>query len=446
MTDNVDALAARVRVQVGAALSARLQAREAQGLPPLGRADQRALTSELISAVLAQHAQTQLADGGQLLSAQVEEQISRTVLDSLYGLGGLQPLLDDPSIENISVNGCDVVWVRRFDGRRERLPAVARSDAELVELVRTVVARAGVEERRWDRASPEVSCQLPDGSRLHALMAVAHRPVVSIRRHRYQQITLDQLVTDLGMLNAELRHFLNRLVLARRNLLIAGGTGIGKTTFLRALAADIPYTERIITIEDSYELGLDRDGQHGDVVALQAREPNIEGEGAFSQADLARSALRMSPDRVIVGEVRGAEVIPMLNAMSMGVDGSMATIHASSSGAVFLKLAAYAAQAAERLSMEATMLLAASAAHFVIHLGYTPDGRRVVSSVREVVGADGMIISTNEVWRPGPDRAAVPGAPLRPDTAALLARVDNHQHSYRAPSADSSPDGGWAPW
>ncbi|WP_018640267.1 CpaF family protein [Parafrankia elaeagni] len=445
MSGDVDALAARVRVQVGAALSARLQAREAQGLAPLGRADQRALTSELISAALAQYAQTQLADGGRLLSGQVEEQISRAVLDSLYGLGGLQPLLDDPSIENISVNGADVVWVRRFDGRRERLPAVARSDAELVELVRTVVARAGVEERRWDRASPEVSCQLPDGSRLHALMAVAHRPTVSIRRHRYQQITLDQLVTDLGMISAELRMFLHRLVLARRNLLIAGGTGIGKTTFLRAMAADIPYAERIITIEDSYELGLDRDGQHGDVVALQAREPNIEGAGAFSQADLARSALRMSPDRVIVGEVRGAEVIPMLNAMSMGVDGSMATIHASSSGAVFLKLAAYAAQAAERLSMEATTLLAASAVHFVIHLGYTPDGRRVVSSVREVAGADGMILATNEVWRPGPDGAAVPGAPLRPDTAALLARVDDHQQSYR-PVSGSGAEGGWSPW
>ncbi|KPM50372.1 type II secretion system protein E [Frankia sp. R43] len=424
MTGDLDAFAAQVRAQVGAALSARLQIREARGLPPLGRDDQRALASELIAEVLAEHAHAQLAAGGQLPSRHDEARLTRAVLDSLFGLAGLQPLLDDPTIENISVNGADVVWVKRFDGSRERMPAVARSDAELVDLVRTVVARAGEEERRWDRASPEVSCQLPDGSRLHALMAVAHRPAVSIRRHRYQRVTVDAL-TDLGMLSPELRTFLGLLVRARRNLLIAGGTGIGKTTFLRALTSDVPFAERIITIEDAYELGLDRDGQHGDVVALQARQPNIEGEGEISQADLARAALRMSPDRVIVGEVRGAEVIPMLNAMSMGVDGSMATIHASSSAGVFLKLAAYAAQSAERLPLDATALLVASAVHFVIHLDRTAGGRRVVSSVREVVGADGLLVSTNEVWRPGPDGAAVPGAPLSPQNAALLAAHDH---------------------
>ncbi|HMC40864.1 MAG TPA: CpaF/VirB11 family protein, partial [Acidimicrobiales bacterium] len=179
-----------------------------------------------------------------------------------------------------------------------------------------------------------------------------------------------------------------------------------------------------VTIEDSLELGLDRyPDLHPDVVALEAREANLEGEGGISLADLVRWALRLSPDRVIVGEARGEEVLALLNAMSQGSDGSMATIHASTSKGVFSKLATYAVQAPERLPLEATNLLVANAVNFVIHLGQDTTGRRFVSSVREVTDAEGPVVISNEVFRPGPDGRAIPGVALRTETADQLVEV-----------------------
>ena len=292
------------------------------------------------------------------------------------------------------------------------------SDAELVQLIRDLAARSGVEERRFDRASPIVNFQLPGGARASAVMAVTARPSVSIRRHRFTRVTLAELRRH-GTIDEVLESFLQAMVRARRNVLITGGAAVGKTTMLRALAAAIPPWERLITIEDVLELGLGEDGQaHPDVVAMQAREANIEGQGAISQSDLVWQSLRMSPDRVIVGEVRGPEVIPLTNAMSMGNDGSMGTLHCSTSKGAFTKLAAYAVQGPERLSLEATNLLVASALHFVVHLA-KPRGeerQRVVSSVREVIDADGPQIVSNEVWRPGKDLRAIPGVPLRSET------------------------------
>jgi pilus assembly protein CpaF len=224
--------------------------------------------------------------------------------------------------------------------------------------------------------------------------------------------------------------------------LITGGTGAGKTTLLRALASEMDPLERIVTIEDAFELGLDHDPDiHADVTAFQAREPNVEGEGAISQAELVRWGLRMSPDRVIVGEIRGPEVIPMCNAMSQGNDGSMATLHASSSRIAFTRLASYAAQGVERLPLEATNLLVASAVHFVVHLARAQDRRtRVVSSIREVVGADGPQVISNEVYRPGPDRRARPMAgALRGDTLDDLVEVGFD------PGVLENPEGWWTP-
>lgn len=367
------------------------------------------------------HTQEELHKSRMLVSPAIEQRVMASVLDEFFGLAGLEPLLADPEIENINING-DRVFVKYADGRRDRRAPVVASDSELVELIRDLATRSGVEERRFDRGSPIVNFQLRGGERVSAVMAVTARPSVSIRRHRLGKVTLGQL-RDNGTIDLALENFLTAMVRAKRNILITGGTAIGKTTMLRALASAIPPWERLITIEDVFELGLDADADaHPDVVALQAREPNIEGQGEITLSDLVWQSLRMSPDRVIVGEVRGPEVIPMCNVMSQGNDGSMGTLHASSSLGAFLKLASYAVQGPERLSRKDTNLLVASALHFVVHLEKPRDdpSKRVVSSIREVVDVDEGQVVSNEVWRPGPDLRAVPCAPLRTETLDRL--------------------------
>ena len=389
-----------------------------------------------------------------------EQHLARTVLDALFGLGGLQALIDDPDIENIDINGCDRVWATYADGSKCSMPAVAESDEALIDMVRSAARRFGLSERRFDLARPELDLRLPDGSRLSALMAVTRRPAVSIRRHRYADLSLDDL-TVMGTLDPGLASLLGAAVRARKNIVVSGAMNSGKTTLLRALAAAVPARERIVTIEQALELGLDDDAdRHPDAVALEARPANVEGEGMISVADLVRRALRMNADRVIVGEVLGDEVLPMLNAMSQGRSGSMCTIHADSSAGVFRRIASYAVQAPERLPLEASNLLVAGAVHLVVHLdseihdnpdrwidtadqlaptgvagvvgveGDTPprwfpaqvSRRRFVSSVREIVDAEGIQVVSNEVYRPGPDRRAVASSPLRPETLRELMR------------------------
>jgi Flp pilus assembly CpaF family ATPase len=420
---SADAAAVAVlRAEVLAALSERERELAIQGRPALSWADEQALGRQLIAEALERRANQALRDRRSMLSAPEEDELAHAAFDALFRLSRLQRLLDDPSIENINANGADQVWVRYADGRREQVEPIAASDDELEEMLRTAAARTGIGERRFDRGSPRLSLQLPDGSRLFALMAVSARPCLSIRRHRYLRVTADDLM-KLGTLDLGLREFVRAAMLARKSCIICGGTGAGKTTLLRAMAADIPPSERLVTIEDSLELGLDRYPElHPDVVALEAREPNLEGEGGVSLAELVRWALRMSPDRVIVGEARGEEVLALLNAMSQGTDGSMATLHASSSRGAFSKLATYAVQAPERLPLEATNLLVANAVHFVIHLTQNGD-RRYVTSVREVIDAEGPMVTSNEIFRPGFDGRAVPGVPIRNDTLDDLAEV-----------------------
>lgn len=414
-------LAERVRAQTATQLAAEASAAQQAGRGRLTAAQRAGLCRRVIREVLDGEAARALAAGVPPLDAAAEEQLEQTVFDALCGLGGFQPYLDDPQVENINANGCDQVFVRYAGGRREQVAPVAASDGELEDLVRAIAARAGIEERRFDRGCPRLSVPLPGGGRLFAVMAVTARPAVAIRRNRLATATLAGLARN-GTLSGEVAAFLAAAVRARKNILISGGTAAGKTTLLRALAAAIPPAERLVTIEDSLELCLDRDHQaHPDVVALQAREPNVEGQGEVSLAELVRWALRMSPDRVIVGEVRGREVVPMLNAMSQGNDGSMTTLHASSSRGAFMKLAAYAAQTDEHLRLEDTNLLIAGAVHFVVQLDYAPGGQRVISSIREVVGADGRQVVSNEVCAPGPCRRAVPAAPLRATTRDDLA-------------------------
>ena len=357
---------------------------------------------ELINAALAERTAAAISSNGQVLNSAAEERVAKSVFDALFGLGGFQPLLDDPSIQNIYANGCDVVFIDTTSEKGKRVGSVAASDEELVEMIRMVAARAGTEERRFDRGSPHLNLALKNGARLFAVMGISERPSVSIRLDSFSDDppTLDDLVKE-GTLSAELADQLGAAVHARLNIVIAGGTNAGKTTLLRALAGEISPFERLVTIEDTIELRLHKNtAAHPNVVALQAREANLEGVGEISQAACVRMGLRMSPDRVIVGEVRGDEILPMLNAMSQGNDGSMTTVHANSTAGVFQRFQSYAAQAPEKLSLEATNLLVAGAVNVIVHVAMGKDGARFVTGVREVTGTDGTQVTSNEVYRP----------------------------------------------
>jgi Flp pilus assembly CpaF family ATPase len=429
-------LVRRVRATVAAHLTRRAREAEQSGSGRLQRDDEIALARQLVNEELDVLATTALAAGQPSLTQAAEDGLARAVIDRLFQLGRLQPLVDDERIQNIVANGCDQVFVEYADGTKQPGPRIADSDDELIESLREIGRRFGLSEREFNAGRPSLNLQLPDGSRLFAVAWVCDRPAVAIRRHRFLKLSLDDLV-QLGAIDIGLREFLAAAVRGRLQLIVAGATGAGKTTMLRALASEIPATERIITVETELELGLDRfPDLHPDVVALEAREPNVEGVGRVTPADLVRMSLRMNPDRVIVGEVRGDEVIPMLNAMSQGNDGSMCTLHADSSATVFNKLGLYAMQAPERLTLEATNQLAAAAIDLVIYLAKTRCGR-FVASIRQVTGADGRQVITNEIFRPGPDGRAIPGVPLPHDLAAQL--VDDGYD----PSLHRREDGWW---
>jgi pilus assembly protein CpaF len=444
------------------------------GASSLATEDRRELARELVMNRLQRIGAERLAVGERPIDPVQEQNLAHIILDSLFGLGRLQPLVDDPRIENVDVNGCDRVWVTYADGTKERVAAVAESDEELVEVLRSAAARFGLSERRFDTAHPELDLRLPDGSRLSALMAVVGRPSVSIRRHRYVDLSLSELVS-LGAMDERMASFLSAAVRARKNIVIGGAINSGKTTLVRALASVISPRERIVTIEQAFELGLDTmPDRHPDLVSLEARAANAEGEGEVSMARLVRRALRMNADRVIVGEVLGDEVLPMLNAMSQGRSGSMCTIHADSSAGIFKRLASYAVQSPERLPLESTNILIAGAIHFVVFIEVDDSGawrsgamdhvseisgmsragsadeldaqhlrfqavrrKRFISSVREVVDADGLQVVSNEVFAPGHDRRAVTGAPLR--SATLEELIEN---GYE-PAAQTSEVATW---
>ena len=407
----------RFRQEVGDRLAQQRRLDAESGLPPMSGEDERQFARALIAQVLEQHARTEITSGGRAPSAEEEEELAGAVHAALFGVGRLQPLLDDTDIENIDINGCDQVFVGFADGREEMGEPVADSDEELVDLIQILAAYSGLSSRSFDTANPQLDLRLPDGSRLSAVMDVTIRPALSIRRARLGKVFLSDLVGN-GTLTPELGMFLAAAVAARKNIMISGATNAGKTTLLRAVANQIAPAERLVTVERALELGLDHFPElHPNVVALEERLPNMEGQGAISMAELVRRSLRMNPSRVIVGEVLGDEIVTMLNAMTQGNDGSLSTIHANSSMEVFNRIATYAIQSAERLPVEATHMLIAGAIDFVVFLEkrnyYARGGqlRRFVSSVREVTGCDGRVLSS-EVFTAGPDCTAVPHALL----------------------------------
>jgi pilus assembly protein CpaF len=410
----------RLQGEVAERLAAARRDARAAGRDPMSAEDERQHARSVIAAVLAAEVTRSLQAGLPPPTPQAERALADAVHAGLFGAGRLQVLLDDPAIENVDINGCDEVFVSYSDGRRERVAPVAATDAELIEQVQLLGAYAGLNGRAFDDANPELDLRLPDGTRLSAVRRVTARPAVSLRRHRYPRVFLGDLVGN-GTLSAELARFLSAVVRARRNVMIAGETDAGKTTLLRALVNEIDPSERICTVENSLELGLRAHPDlHPDVVEFEAAPPNSEGVGAVGMAQLVRRTLRMNPDRVIVGEVLGPEVVTMLNAMSQGNDGSLSTIHARTPRGVFDRIATYARQAAEGLDLDATHQLIAGgeggtgALDFVVFLRKVrgtdrvgpPATRRFVSCVLEVNGYDRRV-QASEIFTPGPDGHAV---------------------------------------
>src|ERR1700742_3707141 len=368
----------RLRGEVGDRLAEQRRLDAATGIPPMSGEDERQFARALISQVLEEYARGEITAGRPPLNAQDEEELAEAIHAALFGVGRLQPLLEDQQIENIDINGCDRVFLGYADGREVMAQPVAESDEELVELIQVLAAYSGLSSRPFDTANPQLDLRLPDGSRLSAVMDVTLRPAISIRRARMGKVFLADLVGN-GTITPDVGSFL------------AAAGAAPKTTLLRALATQTPAEERLITVERALELGLDHYPElHPNVVAFEERLPNSEGQGAITMAELVRRSLRMNPSRVIVGEVLGDEIVTMLNAMSQGNDGSLSTIHANSSLEVFNRICTYAIQSAERLPTDATMMLIAGAIDFVVFVErrneYNDGGglRRIVTSVREV--------------------------------------------------------------
>jgi Flp pilus assembly CpaF family ATPase len=368
-------------------------------------------------------------EGLPALTAIEEQLLTSRAIDQVLGMGLLQQTLDDPEVSDIHVRGNSPIWVKLRSGARECRSSIVDHDDELVDLIRRTAVRMGRSERRFDAGSPELNLQLADGSRLFATMDISARPSLVIRKHQFEISSLEDLEAR-GMMSLGIAEMFRAMVRSRRNVIIAGGTGSGKTTLMRALINEVPPEERIVTIEDAYELGLERfEHLHPDHDSLQSRPANIEGQGEITLADLTKMALRMDPDRVIVGEVRGAEAFPMLMAMSQGNNGSMCTLHADSTRSVFPKLAAYMSMSSTSLPIETTNLLIASSVHFVVHIEVVR-GQRRVSSIREVVDSDGLTIMSNEVVRNLNGTVGI-GYPLREETRELFEEFGFHEEMLR---------------
>ena len=392
----------RLQAELGRHRQADIVRRRAGNLPVLTGEDAHQHGKALVQRVVGDYESALAEAGGGGLAWETRQDLVDALEARLFGAGSLQLLLDDESVENIDINGFRDVFVEYADGTTAKVRPVAASNAELIETIQTLAAHEGLSARAFDVANVRVNLRLPDGSRLYAVQSVTREPVVSIRKHRHSRVGLKDLI-GLDTLDDELAEFLAAVVRARKNVMVAGGTSAGKTTLLRALAAEIDPGERILTVERSLELGLDEDTEsHPNAIAFEERLANAEAAGAVTMAELVRDTLRMNPSRVIVGEVLGDEVVTMLNAMTQGNDGSLSTIHCNSSADVVNKIATYAIQAPERLPWEATVRLVASGLDFIVFIRRRRMGggqRRVIESVREVAGVteDGQL-ATNELW------------------------------------------------
>jgi pilus assembly protein CpaF len=326
------------------------------------------------------------------LSTIERDRLVSEVHHELFGLGPLEPLLADPTISDILVNSYSSIYIERR-GKLEKTAISFKDDEHLMRVIERIVSTVG---RRIDEAQPMVDARLQDGSRVNAIIPplAIDGPVLSIRRFGADPLKMHALI-EHGALTREIAILFEMCVRARLNIIISGGTGAGKTTLLNALSAYIPADERIVTIEDSAELQL----QQPHIVRLETRPPNIEGRGEVAQRDLVRNALRMRPDRIVIGEVRGGEAIDMLQAMNTGHDGSLTTIHANTPRDSLARLETMIQMTGMRLSDRAMRQQVASAVDLVIQVARLTDGTRRVTSISEITGMEGETIAMQEIFQ-----------------------------------------------
>lgn len=350
-----------------------------------------ALTPEQVHAEVSRLAESVLIQEGMPLSAAERERLVNDVQHELFGLGPLEPLLADPTISDILVNSHDTIYIERR-GKIEATNVTFKDDEHLMRVIERIVSSVG---RRIDESSPMVDARLQDGSRVNAIIPPLSidGPVLSIRRFGSEPMRMKALIENKA-LTKDIAEMLEMCVNARLNVLISGGTGAGKTTLLNALSAYIPENERIVTIEDSAELQL----QQPHVVRLETRPANIEGKGEVTQRDLVRNTLRMRPDRIVIGEVRGGEAIDMLQAMNTGHDGSLTTIHANTPRDALARLETMIQMTGMRLSDRAMRQQIASALDLVLQVARMSDGSRRVTSISEITGMEGETITMQEIF------------------------------------------------
>jgi pilus assembly protein CpaF len=326
-----------------------------------------------------------------LLSMEDRERLVQEIQNEVFGLGPLEPLLMDPTVTDVLVNGHDLVFVERF-GKLEKTPARFKDDAHLMRIIEKIVSAVG---RRVDETNPMVDARLADGSRVNAIIPplALDGPSVSIRRFGADPLGVEDLV-DVGAVTPEIVELLRGIVKSRLNVLISGGTGAGKTTLLNVVSSFIPADERVVTIEDSAELQLKQDH----VVRLETRPANIEGKGRIAQRDLLINSLRMRPDRIVVGEVRGPEALDMLQAMNTGHDGSLTTVHANTPRDALSRIETMVAMGGLDIPARAVRNQIASAIDVVIQLSRLSDGRRRLVSLQEVSGMEGEVVTMQELF------------------------------------------------
>jgi len=350
-----------------------------------------ALTQEQVHTEVSRLAEVVLAQEGAPLSASEREKLVNDVQHELFGLGPLEPLLADPTISDILVNRHNTIYIERR-GKIEATNVTFKDDEHLMRVIERIVSSVG---RRIDESSPMVDARLQDGSRVNAIIPPLSidGPVLSIRRFGSEPLRMTALIENQA-LTKDIADMLQMCVNARLNCLISGGTGAGKTTLLNALSAFIPEDERIVTIEDSAELQL----QQPHTVRLETRPPNIEGRGEVTQRDLVKNALRMRPDRIVIGEVRGGEAIDMLQAMNTGHDGSLTTIHANTPRDALARLETMIQMTGMRLSDRAMRQQVAAAINLVVQVARLSDGSRRVTSISEITGMEGETITMQEIF------------------------------------------------